>query len=52
VDAAPVTRRAPVYAAEVYGREDEEVLAQAWMLVQPEDVRRSYVRYVLRPPTK
>jgi hypothetical protein len=36
------------YAAEVYGRPDEDMLAQAWMLLQPDDIRHSYVRHVLR----
>jgi hypothetical protein len=35
------------YARDVFGRPDEELLAQAWMLFQPFSVRASYVAEVL-----
>ena len=38
------------YAAECFGRPDEERRAEAWMLLQPDAVRRSYVEQVLSVP--
>ena len=48
LDAAPaaVVRRS--YVDEVFGREDEELRQQVWMLHQPRDVRLSFVEHVLR----
>jgi len=38
------------YATEVYGKPDEDRLAERWMLLQPDHVRHSYVKHVLDKP--